>query len=93
MLKRLPGGAGLPQGEGSVTEGLGSQRASLEEAETEWSLLSTDRFFEVFCLTRKREKERDDRLVGGGGGGGSEGAFKTVASRWHTQHNKYPEMR
>lgn len=26
-------------------------------------------------------------------GAGPEAAFKTVASRWHTQHNKYPEKR
>ena len=57
MLNRLSGGAGLPRAEGSVTEGLGSQRANFEEVETEWSLLSTDRFFEVFCFTRKGEKQ------------------------------------
>ena len=59
--------------------------ASIEEVGGKWSLLSKDRFSEVFCLTWKKEK--DDRLVA------ELSEFHTAASRWCTHLNKYPEKR
>ena len=66
-------------------ESLGSQRVICEEVEGKWSLLSKDRFPQVFCLTRKNE--RDDRLVA------QLSESQTAAARWRTHHNKHPEKR